>query len=258
MSKVPEVNEYVVVKITQVIPYGAYAELEEYPGWKGFIHISEVASHWVKNIRSHVKEGQLRVAKVLRVYPEKKSVDLSLRRVSQAVAKRKMDLLKRAKRGKHLLSIAEQMAGETSENVVEVLEREFGDILGAFESAALEGKKALEGVDIPEKWKEVIVKVAERYIEVPKKKVMAVMEIIIPGPYGAREIRNILKSVMDEVLKSPHSEVRAYVMGVPRYAIEITSYDYKSAEQLLSRALEQVENEVRRLKGEFSWERVKT
>jgi len=255
--KAPELNDYVVVKITQVMQYGAYAELEEYPGWKGFIHISEVASHWVKNIRSYVKEGQVRVAKVIRVYPDKKSVDLSLKRVSNAIAKRKMESLRRAKRGKYLLEIAAKQIGRSPEEVIEKLEAEFGDVFGAFESAAIYGEKALEGVDIPAEWKKAIAEVASKYIEVPKKKVMAQMEIVVPGPYGAKIIREALLSIYDKIASHPHAEARVYVAGVPRYNVEVTSYDYKTAEGLIREACDSVVEQIRRAGGEASWEKVK-
>ena len=255
--KAPELNDYVVVRITQVMQYGAYAELEEYPGWKGFIHISEVASHWVKNIRSYVKEGQIRVAKVIRIYPEKKSVDLSLKRVSGAIAKRKMEALRRAKRGKYLLEIAAKMVGGNPEEVAQKLEETFGDVFGAFESAAIYGMEALKDVDIPEKWKEAILEVSKKYIEVPRKKVMAQLEIVVPGPYGARIIRNALLKIYDMVKNHPQAEAKVYVAGVPRYNVEIVSYDYKTAENIIKEACDSVVEEIRKAGGEASWQKVK-
>ncbi len=256
--KAPELNDYVVVKITQVMQYGAYAELEEYPGWRGFIHISEVASHWVKNIRSYVKEGQIRVAKVIRVYPDKKSVDLSLKRVSGAIAKRKMEALRRAKRGRYLLEMAAKLVGGKPEDVASKLEEAFGDVFGAFEAAAIHGMEALKDLDIPEEWKKAILEVGERYIEVPKKKVMAQLEIVVPGPYGAKIIREALLSIYDIVKKHPQAEARVYVAGVPRYNVEVTSYDYKSAESLIKEACESVVERIKKAGGEASWQKVRS
>ena len=254
--KQPELNDYVVVKITEVMKYGAYAELEEYPGWKGFIHISEVASHWVKNIRSYVKEGQIRVAKVIRVYPEKKSVDLSLKRVSGAIAKRKMEALRRAKRGKYLLELASKKIGKSYEEVVPLLEEEFGDIFGAFENAALYGEEAFKGSKIPEEWRKAILEVAKKYIEVPKKKVASVVTAIVPGPFGARVLRDVLTRAKQSITNE-NTSVNIYVAGVPRYAVEVVSYDYKTAESVLRQVCDQIVEEIRQKGGEASWEKVK-
>ena len=257
-DRVPELNDYVVVRITQVMQYGAYAELEEYPGWRGFIHISEVASHWVKNIRSYVKENQLRVAKVIRVYPDKRSVDLSLKRVSGAMAKRKLEALRRAKRGAYLLEMASKIVGEKPDKIVPLLEEMFGDVFGAFENAAIYGKDALRELDIPEAWKDAIVQVASKSIEVPRKWVHGRLEIIVPGPYGAKIIREALLSGLKEAEGQPKAEVKMYVAGVPRYAVEVSSFDYKTAEDLLKRICERVVSEVSSKGGEASWQKVKS
>lgn len=45
---------------------GVYVDLDEYEGREGFIFIGELASGWVKNIRSVVREGQRIVCKVIK------------------------------------------------------------------------------------------------------------------------------------------------------------------------------------------------
>ena len=63
----PNEGELIVGTVYKVVNYGAFANLEEYAGKEAFIHISEVSSGWVKNIRDHVRENQKIVARVLRV-----------------------------------------------------------------------------------------------------------------------------------------------------------------------------------------------
>ena len=75
----PDEGDLVVATVHKVLNYGAFAKLEEYPGKEAFIHISEVSSGWVKNIRDYVRENQKIVAKVLRVNPRKGHVDVSLK-----------------------------------------------------------------------------------------------------------------------------------------------------------------------------------
>ena len=45
----PQVGDLVVVTITEVKNFGAKANLEEYRGKEGFIHIAEVATGWVES-----------------------------------------------------------------------------------------------------------------------------------------------------------------------------------------------------------------
>ena len=79
----PEEGELVVGTVHKVLNYGAFATLEEYPGKEAFIHISEVSSGWVKNIRDFVRENQKIVARVLRVNPRKGHVDVSMKRIRE-------------------------------------------------------------------------------------------------------------------------------------------------------------------------------
>ncbi len=46
---------------------------------EGLLHVSEISSSWIRNIRDFVREGQKMVLKVLRVDLEKGHIDLSLR-----------------------------------------------------------------------------------------------------------------------------------------------------------------------------------
>ncbi len=251
----PNVGDYVIVVIKDIIPYGAFCELVEYPGWEGFIHISEVSTSWVKNIRQFVKKGQMRVAKVLRVYPHRMSADLSLKRVSGALEKRKLDEVRRRKRGENLLKLASQIVGEPGEKVKELLAAEFGDVLHAFEEAAIYGEEAFEGSKVPKKWQEAIIQIAKKYIEVPRKKVRGELEIVVPGPFGARIIREVMGKAKG-FAKGEHIDVKMYTLGAPRYAVEVTSYDYQSAERILRDVCNFVVDEIKKRGGEASWERV--
>ena len=51
----PEPGFLVVGTINRVVPYGAYVTLNEYSDKEGLLHISELSSRWVKNIRNHVR-----------------------------------------------------------------------------------------------------------------------------------------------------------------------------------------------------------
>ncbi len=66
-------------KITGLTDFGAFVELEG--GKTGMIHISEVASNYVKDIREHVSVGQEVKAKVISVSPEGK-ISLSIRKLN--------------------------------------------------------------------------------------------------------------------------------------------------------------------------------
>ncbi|MCD6421710.1 MAG: S1 RNA-binding domain-containing protein, partial [Thaumarchaeota archaeon] len=65
--KAPKPGDLVVGVVKRVERYGAYLNLIEYPGWEGFVHISEISLKWIRNIRDYLRENQREVFKVLRV-----------------------------------------------------------------------------------------------------------------------------------------------------------------------------------------------
>src|SRR5512136_2562259 len=79
----PEPGSLVVCTVTQVVDFGAFVSTVEYSGQQGLIHISEVASGWIKYIRDHVREGQKIVCKVLHVDTSRHHIDLSLKDVNE-------------------------------------------------------------------------------------------------------------------------------------------------------------------------------
>ncbi len=76
----PEEGELVVGTITKVQGFGAFVTLDEYPNKEGFIHISEIATGWVKRIRNLVSEKQKVVCKVVHVDAAKKHISIFLLR----------------------------------------------------------------------------------------------------------------------------------------------------------------------------------
>ena len=81
-DEVPEEGEYVIGRVVEVKDFGATLNLLEFPERQAFVHISEVASGWVKYIRDFIREGQMVVAKVTKVKKTSKIVDASVRQVS--------------------------------------------------------------------------------------------------------------------------------------------------------------------------------
>ncbi len=67
-------------KVTGLTDFGAFVELEG--GKTGMIHISEVASNYVKDIREHISVGQEVKTKVISVSPDGK-ISLSVRKLAE-------------------------------------------------------------------------------------------------------------------------------------------------------------------------------
>ena len=85
----PDVGDLVVATVKKVVGYGAYVSLDEHGEKEGLLHISEISTRWVRNIRDHVREGKKLILRVLRVDKEKGQVDLSLKRVGKSEQREK-------------------------------------------------------------------------------------------------------------------------------------------------------------------------
>lgn len=75
-----EVGAIVEGKVTGFTAFGAFVDLEE--GKKGMVHISEVATEYVKEIKDHLKIGQTVKVKVIAVAEDGK-ISLSIKKAME-------------------------------------------------------------------------------------------------------------------------------------------------------------------------------
>ncbi|MCD6522392.1 MAG: translation initiation factor IF-2 subunit alpha [Candidatus Diapherotrites archaeon] len=248
----PVVGELVVVKIKNIKNYGAFVELIEY-GKDGFIHVSNIASGWVKNIRSHVNEGQIRVAAVVNVDPKKNLIDVSLRKVSSSQEKRKIQEWKRAKKAEKLLErVARKLKVPMEKAWKEVgwpLEDAFGDLFAAFEAASADGMDAFKGLKIPKKWTEEIVKVAKESVSPPTVTIRGKLKMKFYCSDGLDKIKQTIKKISSK-------NVNVSYLGAPDYMITVTAMDYPTAEKQLKEIIKIAETEAKKNDGEVSFERL--
>jgi translation initiation factor 2 subunit 1 len=67
VHELPEVGEIIVATIAKIGDHGAYATLDEYNNVQGFLHVSEIAHGWVRNINKFVKEGEKKILFVKKI-----------------------------------------------------------------------------------------------------------------------------------------------------------------------------------------------
>ncbi len=246
--ELPDENELVIAVIKKIMPYGAFCVLPEYNNLEAFLHVSEVASRWIKNIHEFISEGQRHVMKVYRVDRTKGQVDISLKRVSEEEKKAKLELIRTEKRGEMLLEQAMKSVPSLKADPVklrETIEAEFGDIYSCFKEASFSGEKALEKLDIPKELKAKIVEVGKKSIKKPTVEVKAIVSITSYNPDGVGDIRKILE----------HEDVATHYLGAPRYQISLISSDYKKAEKRLLSVLEEMEKQASKSDCDFKYER---
>lgn len=236
----PEEGEFVIGTITKISSHGAYATLDEFEEKEGLIHISEIASTWVRNIRNYVREKQKVVAKVLRVEEAKNHVDLSLRRVTIVMRRNKIQEWKRSQKADNLLELVAKQLDKTKEEVYEAvgwpLEEKFGEIYAGFEEILEKGESVLEKVGIDDEWIKTVVELAKAHVTIRKVKLTKIVELKCYKPDGVE----IIKSALKKGLKSTRRKditLDVNLVGSPRYRFSIQAKDYKIAEKVLNKAL---------------------
>jgi translation initiation factor 2 subunit 1 len=248
----PEVGDLVIVTVNRITDYGAYVTIDEY-GKEGLLHVSEVASSWVRNIRDFVREGQKTVLKVLRVDTEKGHVDLSLRRVTKRERIEKVMAFKRARKAETLMRSAGETLGLPLDDVYAkagvLIEKEFGDVYEGLERAAREGPKVLVKAGVPEELASALEKIAHEKIRLPFVKLKGVLELTCRKPDGVRCIREALLAAKN-VEEAKEGVVHVYAVAPPKYTIEVAAADYKQADKVLQRASEEVIKVITKAGGE--------
>lgn len=253
-SEWPSIDELVMCTIKKVFPQGAFVTLDEYGEREGMVHISEVASGWIKNIRDHVRENQKVVCKVLDVDSERKQVDLSIRRVKDSERRWKAERLKLEQRAEKMLEIAAGKLGKNLDQAYEevgfALQEKFGDLYSALESAA-KNKENVANL-VGERWAEVLGEVSTSTVQLPTYKVTGFVNLSCPAPNGIEVIKSAMVNARDSV-KGDNTNVEFYYVGSPRYRIEVTAESYKAAESIMERAAEMAVEFVKKSggKGEF-------
>src|SRR3989442_4213644 len=181
----PEVGDLVVASVTRVEDYGAYVKLDEFSGIEGLVHISEISTTWVRNIRFHAREGQKLVVKVLRVIPQRNQIDLSLRRVTGREKSEKMLEWKKERKAEAILkSAAEKMNKpvEEAEVIKNTILDKFGGLYDPLEEAMDEGPEALVKAGLTEDWAQAIAEVSKTKIRLERSKVRGTVAVTCHKP----------------------------------------------------------------------------
>ncbi len=253
----PEVGDLAIATIIQVTDYGAYARLDEYDK-QGLLHVSEISSSWVRNIRDFVREGQKLVLKVLRVSVEKGHIDLSLRRVTKRERIEKTMAYKRERKADSLLGRVAEKTGLSAKEVYEkagsAVEREFG-LYEGFERAAKEGPEFLTKIGVPEQIAQSFAEVAQERIRLAMVKVKGVVEITCAKPNGVKLIKEAFLNA--KKTKSRDAKLRFYVIAAPKYAIEVMADNYKHAEEAFQKVAQDVVSNIEKIGGHGTFRREK-
>ena len=254
LHEMPEEGEIVIATITKIGDHGAYVSLDEYNNVQGFLHVSEIAPGWVRNIHKYVKEGEKKVAIVKRVREGREEIDLSLKQISKDQQKKKIRDVKRFEKGKGIIKNIQEKAG-LSDKEIDKLEDDifskYNSVYDAVVDIATNGISVFGDFKLQKKILEVVEQVSTK-IRLPSVGIGGVLELT---DYSSNGIENIKKTLQSAEKKSQNSEVKVLYLGVPKYQISVTAPDFKSAEKILKPILEDIQKNIEKNKGTFKFTR---
>lgn len=249
----PETNELVLCTVVRITPYAAWVKLDEYPQQEGMIHISEVAGKWVHDIRDFVKQNKQYVCKVMRVEPEKKIVNLSLKRVTQAEQKEKINAFRSEQRAEKILEKAASMLKKNLDQAYEevgyLLREKFGELFTAFEEIST-NKEVLAKLEIPEKWQKVLLEIIEKSFKEKEIVLKAELELKAFASDGIDRIKNLLSKLESNGLQVKY-------ISAPRYLVKMKTADPKTAEKKMKAQLDKILQEAKQQQIESSYRFIK-
>lgn len=252
----PEEGELVMCSVKEVFPYGAFVVLDQY-NKEGMIHIKEISSSWVKNIRNHVREGQKIVCKVLKVDESKNHIDLSLRRVTSQQKKTKVQEFKREKKGEKLLELYATNIGEDYKDIIHSigvpLANKYGELYVAFEEASTKGKGVLQGV-IDDKYVDELYEIIKTNVETP---LVSITGHVILECFSGNGVHIVKEALINsrEKYKDKVENVEIRTEGSPKYSINIVAEEYKIAESVLREIADMAISHVQSNDGKGSFKR---
>jgi len=253
VHELPEVGEIVVATISKITAHGAYATLDEYNDIQGFLHASEIAHGWVRNINKFVKSGEKKVLLVKRIKEGREEIDLSLKQVSRDQQKKKLVDVKRFEKGKSIIKSVQEKA-KLSNSDVEKLEdkilSKYDSVYSGVVDIARHGIKVFNDLKLPKKTLDLI-KEASTKIRLPSVEIRGILELTDNSSNGVENIRNSLQGFEN----ADQNGVKILYIGAPRYRISVTAPDFKSAEKTLKPILEDIEKNIGKNKGSFKFTR---
>jgi len=252
MQELPEIGEIVLGTVTKVSDHGAYVTLDEYNGIQGFLHISEIAPGWVRNVSRFVREGEKKVLLVKKVRSDRSEIDLSLKQISKDQKKKKLLDVKRYEKGTAIIEEVKNKANLTK-NEVEKLEDElfskYDSIFDAIIDIAGNGIEVVNDIKFPKKILSSLEEISSK-IKLPSVEIRGILEITSDRSNGVEIIK---KTLLDVISNYSEDNIKITYLGAPKYRLSVVSSDFKTAEKMLKPLLSNIQKSIEKKKGTYKF-----
>jgi len=246
----PEEGELVVCTIKRILPHAAFVDLDEYENKEAMLHISEVSSKWIKNIKDVISEGKKVVCKVLQVNKEKGYIDVSLKRVSNAETQRKMNEIKLEVKIEKLIEAIAKKFNEDPNKALSTVGKElvksYGSLAGFYDYVKDKGVEVINTLVIPDNWKEALKSEISEQIKCQRVLIKKELNITSFSSNGINDMKEVIELLIQNLEKLGATCIKVRYVSAPKYSLEYTSQNFKQGEQFLKKASSEVMNAIKK------------
>jgi translation initiation factor 2 subunit 1 len=165
IHRLPEEAEIIIATVREVSGHGVYVTLDEYDNMTGFLHISEIATGWIRNIERHIRPMQKAVLKVIRVNNVRSEIDTSLKQVSGEERKSKLIEVKKSDKADTFLDFIKSKLKFSDQQIQELEDRllqKYDYVYDAFQAVSRKGLDAIQNIGLSPEIKNAIEEASKR------------------------------------------------------------------------------------------------
>lgn len=261
----PKEGEFVIARVVEIEKQYVYVDLINYEGLpseataRGMIHISEISSRWIKNVRNFVRINQIVVLRVLKVDEYKGHVDCSLRRVNSAQKDRRLKEHKYATKYENLLQFLAEEKEISLDEAYDLIGFPVLDLFTSYQETLEElkenGEAILNAIKLRnDDIKKAYLKIVQENVEISTVSIIGKVKLSFISENGVELVKEALLEAM-KVVENPKEtrKITISYIGTPFYRIEVVSKDYIDAEGILSDALEIIQGKAEQHDGQFEF-----
>lgn len=251
-KNLPDDGDIVLANVKQVTSHGAYVSLEEHGNITGFLHISEIATGWIRNIERYVRPNQKIVLKVIRVNKARSEVDLSLKQVSGEEKKSKIIEVKKNEKANAFMAIIKNKANLSDEQIKQIEEKiltKYDYVYDIFEATTKKGKEVLLPLELNENVMNIIEEESKK-ISIPHVEIRGILEVSSQKSNGVEIIKSVLSAA--ETTKGNAKIIISYI-AAPKYRIVVAADNFKIAEKSINNSIEKIKSAIEKEDGHFNF-----
>jgi len=228
MANFPDESEVVLCTVSKVQFHSVFVVLDEYDKLQAMLHISEVAPGRIRNIKDYVKEGKVIVCKVLKVDEKKGHVDVSLRRVSEAQRREKLDLLKQQQKADKIVDFVAKEAKLKPDKLhadIRKATESYDTLYDAF-NAVVAGELNIEDLGLGVKATKVLDETIRLRITPPEVEIKAKISFECHESNGVE----IIKKVLSQAESFDAEHISFHYLGAGAFGLRINGSDWDDVE----------------------------